>query len=305
MQKNTNSRGGRFTINIISKILSNRRYIGEYIFRDIVKPGGIPAIIDTALFDRVQHKLEQNKHAAAKYKADDEYILTTKLYCGKCKSFMVGESGVNHQGTKYRYYKCIDAKRGRGCDKKAVNKDEIENAVLNVVIATLSNDDYVESLIDSLMKMQESENTTLKLLQQELSKVEKKIKNMISAIEQGIITRSTKQRLDELESTRDNLETEIAKESMTHPIMDREFLQYWFKDFKKLNTEDLENRRMLINTFVNSVVLYDDRFDFYFNYKDNVKTLKLSEIESLSDLASPTPPTKQSRKWFLFLISGN
>lgn len=72
--------------------------------------------------------------------------------------------------------------------------------------------------------------------------------------------------------------------------MDREFLQYWFKDFKKLNTDDLENRRMLINTFVNSVVLYDDRIDFYFNYKDNVKTLKLSEIESLSDLASTAPP---------------
>lgn len=73
-------------------------------------------------------------------------------------------------------------------------------------------------------------------------------------------------------------------------IMDREFLQYWFKDFKKLNTDDLENGRMLINTFVNSVVLYDDRIDFYFNYKDNVKTLKLSEIASLSDLASPPPP---------------
>lgn len=85
-------------------------------------------------------------------------------------------------------------------------------------------------------------------------------------------------------------------------IMDREFLQYWFKDFKKLNTDDLENRRMLINTFVNSVVLYDDRIDFYFNYKDNVKTLKLSEIASLSDLASPPPPIKNLgfRRGFLF-----
>ena len=50
---------------------------------------------------------------------------------------------------------------------------------------------------------------------------------------------------------------------------------------------------MLINTFVNSVILYDDRIDFYFNYKDNVKTLNLSEIESLSDLASPPPPKKK------------
>ena len=89
-------------------------------------------------------------------------------------------------------------------------------------------------------------------------------------------------------------------------IMDREFLQYWFKDFKKLNTDDLENRRMLINTFVNSVVLYDDRIDFYFNYKDNVKTLKLSEIASLSDLASPPPPIKKPRfsPRFFILLAG-
>lgn len=82
----SNSRGGKFTINIISKILSNRRYIGEYRFRDIVVPNGIPAIVDKDLFDRVQASLEKNKHASAKYKADDEYILTTKLYCGNCKS---------------------------------------------------------------------------------------------------------------------------------------------------------------------------------------------------------------------------
>ena len=118
----SNSRGGRFTINIISKILSNRRYIGEYRFRDIVVPDGIPAIVDKDLFDRVQASLEKNKHASAKYKADDEYILTTKLYCGNCKSFMVGESGTNHQGLTFRYYKCIDAKRKRGCDKRQLRK---------------------------------------------------------------------------------------------------------------------------------------------------------------------------------------
>lgn len=53
---------------------------------------------------------------------------------------------------------------------------------------------------------------------------------------------------------------------------------------------------MLINTFVNSVILYDDRIDFYYNYKDNVKTLKLSEMESLSDLAFPSPPIKSTQK---------
>lgn len=75
----SNVRCGRFTINIISKILSSRRYIGEYSFRDIVVPDGIPAIVDKDLFDSVQTSREKNKPASAEYKADDEYFLTTKL----------------------------------------------------------------------------------------------------------------------------------------------------------------------------------------------------------------------------------
>lgn len=81
-----NIRGGKFSVNIVSKILSNRRYIGEYIYRGIVTPEGIPAIIEKDVFNRIQLKIEQNKHARAKNKADEEYILTTKLYCGECKS---------------------------------------------------------------------------------------------------------------------------------------------------------------------------------------------------------------------------
>lgn len=71
----------------------------------------------------------------------------------------VGESGTNHLGLTYRYYKCIDAKRKRGCDKKAVKKEYIEDAVLNTVVAALTNDDYINQLIDALLEFQKSENT--------------------------------------------------------------------------------------------------------------------------------------------------
>ncbi len=50
---------------------------------------------------------------------------------------------------------------------------------------------------------------------------------------------------------------------------------------------------MLIDTFVNSVVLYDDRIDFYFNFKDNTKSLTLSELNTVSDLSSSSPPKKE------------
>ena len=47
---------------------------------------------------------------------------------------------------------------------------------------------------------QKKENTTLPLLKQELREVEKSIKNMLDAIQNGIFTSSTKQRLEELEA---------------------------------------------------------------------------------------------------------
>lgn len=89
----TTSHGTKMTINIVTDMLKNRRYIGEYRFKDIVNKDGIPRIVPQELFDRVQEVRAKNKRAAARHKAEDDYLLTTKLFCGKCGSFMCGESG--------------------------------------------------------------------------------------------------------------------------------------------------------------------------------------------------------------------
>ena len=76
-------RGGKMTINIVQRMLSNRRYIGEYKFRDTIIEHGIPALIDDGLFERVQKRLAKNKKAPARHKAEDDYILTLKLFWEK------------------------------------------------------------------------------------------------------------------------------------------------------------------------------------------------------------------------------
>jgi len=70
----------------------------------------IPAIIDKDLFEKVQKRIEVNTRAPAVHKAEDEYLLSTKLFCGKCKAMMVGDSGTGKKGTVYHYYKCANAK---------------------------------------------------------------------------------------------------------------------------------------------------------------------------------------------------
>ena len=117
-----NMLGGKMTHSSVNTMLKNRRYIGELSFRDIVVPDAIPVIVPKDLFDRVQKRLDKNKRAPACGKADEEYLLTTKLLCGKCGALMFGESGTSATGRTYYYYKCANVKRRKGCNKKTVQK---------------------------------------------------------------------------------------------------------------------------------------------------------------------------------------
>ncbi len=124
------TRNGKLDTDNITSMLHNRKYIGEYRYRDIVIPGGIPAIVPEELFNRVQERMAANKKAPAKHKAEDEYLLTTKLYCGKCNFYMVGESGTGRSGQVHRYYKCVSAKHKKGCEKNQSKKIGLKTSLL-------------------------------------------------------------------------------------------------------------------------------------------------------------------------------
>ena len=74
--------GSAFTYNSVEHMLKNRRYIGELKFRDVVVPDAVPPIIPLELFEDVQVKIAKNNKAPARRKAEDDYLLTTKLHCG-------------------------------------------------------------------------------------------------------------------------------------------------------------------------------------------------------------------------------
>ena len=136
-----NSRGQPITYNNIQRLLSNRRSIGEYSYRSIIVPDGIPMIVPKELFDRVQEKLEKNRKAPARHKAEDDYLLTTKLFCGYCGAYLCGESGTSRTGLVHHYYKCVSVKKKRTeCHKKPVRKDWIEDLVVRETMKMLMDD---------------------------------------------------------------------------------------------------------------------------------------------------------------------
>lgn len=160
-----NMLGGKLTCSSMNTMLKNRRYIGELSFRDTVVPDAIPAIVPKDLFDRVQKRLEKNKRAPARGKADEEYLLTTKLFCGKCGALMFGESGTSATGRTYYYYKCATAKRRKGCNKKTVQKDWLESLVVQETMKLIQDDAMIERIVQLVMDFQNQENTAIPLLE--------------------------------------------------------------------------------------------------------------------------------------------
>ena len=126
----TTNRNQKFTYNSVQKLLTNKRYIGENHFKDIVMPDSIPAIVDKDLFEEAQLKIKKNSRAPARHKAEDDYLLTTKLFCGMCGAMMFGECGTGRNKVVHHYYKCATAKRFKTCKKKTVRKEWLEDLVV-------------------------------------------------------------------------------------------------------------------------------------------------------------------------------
>ena len=206
-------------------------------------------------------------------------MLTTKLFCGKCKCFMVGESGTSHTDHVHRYYKCVSVKKHKGCDKKSVKKEWIENLTIELIKRIIFDDELIENLADMVMEVQGKENSTLPLLRKQYADTQKSIDNMLNAIQQGIITASTKERLEALEKQKSELSVQIIKEEMAKPLLTREQVVFWYHRFRKLDTKKLEHRRRLIDSFVNAIIVYEDRITFTFNYKNGTNTITFAELE--------------------------
>ena len=306
----TTNRNQKFTYNSVQTLLTNKRYIGENHFKDIVMPDSIPAIVDKDLFEEVQLKIKKNSRAPARHKAEDDYLLTTKLFCGMCGAMMFGECGTGRNKVVHHYYKCATAKRFKTCKKKTVRKEWLEDLVIAETMKLIQDDAVIDAIVAEVMELQDQENTTLPLLEKQMREVENGIENMLNAIQAGVLTNSTKLRLEKLEAQQKELEVRIAEEKIARPRLSENQVRFWLTRFRKLDPNVKSHRETLINTFVNAVYLYDEKALIAFNYKDGTKTITFDEIAAKdapegngSDLGCFAPPKKHEiLRLVLFLL---
>ena len=273
------SRGREFNKNSLRRILQNEKYIGIYSFKDIRVEDGIPAIISRDLFAKCQQLLERHHHAPAAAR-DTFFLLTAKLFCGKCGEPMTGDGGTGKSGKVYNYYTC-NGHRRHTCDQKRVGKVWIEDLVINYMMKILAADNFIETVADKVIEYQSKikDDSTLRALEARQKDIERSINNIMIAIEQGVVTPTTKSRLMELEAERERVSVGIAKEIIKEPDLERDQIIWFLERFLDGNIKDDAFRAFLVDTFLNSVYLYDDKLVPVFNYtgENNKVTLKAVE----------------------------
>ena len=72
----TTKKNQPFNFNSFNVFFNNRKYIGAYKYQDVIIPGDVPALVSKEVFSRLQERKVKNKHALARAKADEEYLLT-------------------------------------------------------------------------------------------------------------------------------------------------------------------------------------------------------------------------------------
>ena len=271
--------------NSINRILDNVNYTGVYTRGGTEIPNGMPRIISDELFERVKQMRVKKKRSPASTRNEAEYLLTTKIFCGyhgrtpEERVMMVGVGGTSSTGKTHHYYKCSNLIYKKSCVKKTVRKAWIERHIVRLTQDYVLCDVVIDQLADAIVELQKRENTIIPFLQKQLADVDKRLANLVNSIEEGIANATVKQRLDELEAKRVDLEIAIAKEKIEQTPLTKEHIVFWISKFKGGDIESAEYRRTIVDIFVNSIFLYDDKVVITFNWKDGTKTVTLAELE--------------------------
>ena len=259
------SLGREFNKNSLHRLLRNRRYIGYYCYKGTETPNGMPRIVEDALFFKVQDMLSKNRAAPGKGKAKDDYLLTTKLFCGHCGEPMTGYGGTGKLGKKYHYYCCNGVKQ-KTCDKKIVAKELIEGQVADIC-AQLLTPERIQIIAEEVMSACQSggEYLSIKKLKDAIAEADAAIENLWVALEKGQSVERITKRLDQREAEKAALEKQLAKEKRKQPCLQLGHILAFLNYLRDLPGTSEVKRKTLITIFVNSVHLYDDYYTIIFN----------------------------------------
>ena len=266
------SRVGRpFAYSSLKRILTNEAYTGTYKAVGVRIEGNIPAIISKETFAMAQIKVKKTKELKGRM-AKDIYLLSGKLYCGKCDRLMSGASGRSHTGKAHHYYRCPGHYKYHECPRKPIVRDDLENLVVQMTVDYVLNPKVMREIAhivfmtqsDALRNDKEEDR-----LEAALRKNKKEIRNLIDAIKAGFRSDELSKELDQLEERKIDLENELAAVKQRSLGLSEDQIYFFLEQFIKRKEETPHDyRKKVIECFVSSVYVYDDTIEIYYKMSD-------------------------------------
>ena len=289
-------RGNKFGKNSLHGILNNEKYTGVYVFNktqrkgvngkrnghkqkseeEIIKvEGGMPKIIDKEVFLQAQEMMQKRKKAPGSHKATTLYLLTGIIRCGECGHAMQGNKRKDKYGNDYISYRCGCRKQKRDCKNKEIKRDYLEEFILTELEKHILNDEAIlvlsKELNERLKAKSNNNQEMLNNLRSKLEKVNKEIENILNAIMSGIVNSMLKDKLDELEQVKLNLELQINELSIESNGVEsvditEDQIRSMFSKFKEfVLTRNLPECKKFISDYIKEVVVYRDHIEVIFN----------------------------------------
>lgn len=265
------------------ELLHNRRYIGWNVsgrHRRTGKPrnshapddseviivkGVCPVIIEEELFEKVQARLEKNKHKlGGRNKAKVPYLLSGYVYCDECGEAMIGTATTNSAGVRIRYYRCGKYMReGReACHNRAMNASVLEELVFDQLRSIVCDPGVLDNLVEKVRveydKLVSSETTSTDVMTAARDKSRRALDNFYARIREG----GPWDELDEAEFQRTKEEYRQAVYNLEQiekrgrlpkvpPAKIKEYIQTFFGDIVK--EKNTANYRALLENIIESV----------------------------------------------------
>lgn len=200
---------------------------------------------------------------------------------------MTAETGTSHTGKLHHYYKCFGRKRNKhSCKNVNYRQQDLEDLVFGTTVKYVLQPDVIQTVAEQVVSKFNSEITkteTLENLENELKAKEKAIYALLAAIEQGIVTKSTKERLISLETQKEELESKILLEKARQiKPLEVDKVKAFLTYFARKKYENGQEKNEFFNSFINRVILYDDKILIFYNTDDNHPTvIKRKNTEEL------------------------
>lgn len=271
-------KGRKWNRSSLNRMLTNKKYIGIYELEDVCVKDAIPPIIDEALFNKVQSRILFNRRHTTRAKVN--YLLSGKLFCGLCEHSMTGKTGTSKTKVKYHYYVCSN----RHCKQKKYRKELLEDIIIQYTVKDILNPKHFKMIAKKCLEIQQADNKIndiLLMLKKQLTATKTKINNIMNAIEAGIITTSTKDRLEQLEQEKYKLELEISTQQLnSNRLLSEKQIIYMLNVFYNKRV-DVSFYNQIIDCFIYKIYIYSDKICIVYNLNNSDKDVTYSDINEL------------------------